>query len=148
MRTKEVIELEKNNVSEIHLYLEGLFWRAYEHSAFMFCTQVKELKVVTRRVKSLGNYVVCYVGFPTTSFDSLCKDVEVKDHSDKEITLKAIKNISDDDYELWKKGLDNNIDITMPQHQSDIVSMIKGFNVAEHTPIECMTFIVKIQGLI
>ena len=141
MTAKEVMELEKDNHSEIRLYHEGMFWRDYERSAFMMSSQVKKLKVVARRVRAAGNQVVSYVGFPLGSFDSVCNGIEVLSRSDDAIVLKSPKAITEDEFAAWKKQDE-------PSEDVDVVKMIKGFTVADHTPMECMAFIIKLQGLV
>ena len=121
MTAKEVMEMEKGNLTEIRLYHEGMFWRAYERSAFMMCSQVKKLKVVARRVKAAGN--------------------EVLSRSEDCIVLKSPNAITEEEFAAWKKQ-------GGPSEAVDIVNMIKGFTVAEHTPMECMAFIIKLQGLV
>ena len=39
MTTQEITQAEAENTDRIVLYREGLFWRAYERSAFALCTQ-------------------------------------------------------------------------------------------------------------
>ena len=141
MTAKEVMEMEKGNLTEIRLYHEGMFWRAYERSAFMMCSQVKKLKVVARRVKAAGNEVVSYVGFPLSSFATVCNGIEVLSRSEDCIVLKSPNAITEEEFAAWKKQ-------GGPSEAVDIVKMIKGFTVAEHTPMECMAFIIKLQGLV
>ena len=141
MTAKEVMEMEKGNLTEIRLYHEGRFWRAYERSAFMMCSQVKKLKVVARRVKAAGNEVVSYVGFPLSSFATVCNGIEVLSRSEDCIVLKSPKAITEDEFAAWKKQDE-------PSEDVDVVKMIKGFTVADHTPMECMSFIIKLQGMV
>ncbi len=141
MTAKEVMEMEKGNLTEIRLYHEGMFWRAYERSAFMMFSQVKKLKLVTRRVKAAGNEVVSYVGFPLSSFDTVCNGIEILSRSEDCIVLKSPNAITEEEFAAWKKQCG-------PSEAVDIVKMIKGFTVAEHTPMECMAFIIKLQGLV
>lgn len=54
MTSKDFIEAEAGNNGSIILYREGLFWKAYEKSAYAVCTQIKPLKAIKRRLKSLG----------------------------------------------------------------------------------------------
>lgn len=63
MTIAQVIELEKDNRDKIYLFPVGGFYKAYEHSAFFFHTQVKAFKVSKRFVKSVNRDVVM-LGFP------------------------------------------------------------------------------------
>ncbi|MCS2922236.1 hypothetical protein NXV62_13950 [Bacteroides fragilis] len=48
MTSKDFIEAEAGNNGSIILYREGLFWKAYEKSAYAVCTQIKPLKAIKR----------------------------------------------------------------------------------------------------
>ena len=63
MTSKDFIEAEAGNNGSIILYREGLFWKAYEKSAYAVCTQIKPLKAIKRRLKSLGGGEIVSVGF-------------------------------------------------------------------------------------
>lgn len=74
MSVQEILNLEKrneNNLYDIHFYLEGLFWRAYEWSAYLSThlpgskNKLNPLKKVT---KSFKNGYVC-VGLQLSSFE-------------------------------------------------------------------------------
>lgn len=54
MTSKEIITLEDSNTGCINLYKEGLFWRAYERSAYALCTRVHPFKAMKRQLKVLG----------------------------------------------------------------------------------------------
>ena len=68
MTQKEIIEFEETNTGVIRLYLDGSFYRAYERSAFAFCTRVKDYRVLRKESKTLGRDIL-YVGFPMTALD-------------------------------------------------------------------------------
>ena len=103
MKFKEVLALEKGNCSEIRLYLEGMFWRAYERSAFILCSQVKPLKVTSRRAKSIGGEAICMVGFPVGSFESICGGVEALERTESAMVLRAPSAIGEEEFARWKE---------------------------------------------
>lgn len=67
---KEIVEQESRQTaasrSELHLYREGTFLRAYEWSAFLACRYLHDFKVNKRQFKDIGQ-PVAYIGFPDTS---------------------------------------------------------------------------------
>ena len=154
MKFKEVLALEKGNCSEIRLYHEGMFWRAYERSAFMLCSQVKPLKVTKRVAKSIGGEAICMVGFPVGSFESICGGVEALERTESAMVLRAPSAIGEEEFARWKEGIacDGGAVVppaaALPGANDEVVRMIKSFTVADHTPMECMAFIVKLQGII
>lgn len=146
MTAKELISLESGNHDEIRLYKVGMFWCAYERSAYMMCSQVRELKVKADRVKSAGGQVLCKVGFPLNSFDTTAASLVVKSRTDDEVVLKATRAITEDQFLEWK-NTHTVADSSEPSAEGDIVKMIRGFNVAVHTPMQCMDFIMELQRL-
>ena len=146
MTAKELISLESGNHDEIRLYKVGMFWCAYERSAYMMCSQVRELKVKADRVKSAGGQVLCKVGFPMNSFDTTAASLVVKSRTDDEVVLKAPRAITEDQFLEWK-NTHTVADSSAPSAEGDIVRMIRGFNVAVHTPRQCMDFIMELQRL-
>ena len=69
MSIKEIRDIESVNLDTIYLYREGLFWRAYEVSAFLFVTYIKEYRAIKKYYKVVQDDVI-YVGFHHTNFDS------------------------------------------------------------------------------
>ena len=60
------LAIEKNRRSGcILLFLEGGFYRAYEHSALDAIKNLHEFKVTCRFYKAVGERVAC-IGFPVT----------------------------------------------------------------------------------
>ena len=146
MTAKELISLESGNHDEIRLYKVGMFWCAYERSAYMMCSQVRELKVKADRVKSAGGQVLCKVGFPLGSFDTTAASLVVTSRTDDVVVLKAPRAITEDQFLEWKNN-HTVADSSAPSAEGDIVKMIRGFNVAVHTPMQCMDFIMELQRL-
>ena len=51
MTHKEIIDIEQENTRYINLHLEGTFYKAYEQSAFAFCTRIKAYNVLRKDSK-------------------------------------------------------------------------------------------------
>ena len=60
---EEIASMEDVNRAEIALYPEGLFYKAYERSAFAFVTRISAFKPSKKRIKYLGRDIVS-IGFP------------------------------------------------------------------------------------
>lgn len=63
---QEILRIESENSDKIHFYREGVFYKAYEQSAYLFVTHVKPFMVKKQFVKSVNREVVS-IGFPTNS---------------------------------------------------------------------------------
>ena len=57
-----------NNGAYIRLYAEGIFYKAYERSAWVACRVLHPFMVKKRAVRKVGQEVVS-IGFPKTSLD-------------------------------------------------------------------------------
>lgn len=66
MTQKEIYDLEKTNKDRIYLYREGIFWKAYERSAFYLSGPGGKLKPTKKFIKSVGDSIIS-VGFPCCS---------------------------------------------------------------------------------
>ena len=79
MPTKaEIYAAERRNDGEVALYPEGMFYKAYEKSAFLLCTKVSPLKVSRMTVKNLPEPLV-RVGFPITSLEKFSNGMTVNE---------------------------------------------------------------------
>lgn len=67
MTQKVFIKHEEVNTSFVWLYLERMFRKAFERSAFAFHTRVKEFCVLHKESKILGRDIL-YFGFTQTVF--------------------------------------------------------------------------------
>lgn len=66
MTLQEIIAAENCNTDRIYLYPEGVFWKAYERSAFAFVRRISRYKITKRFIKYLDTEIVS-LGFPDTS---------------------------------------------------------------------------------
>ena len=98
---KEIIDREQTNTDSVWLYLEGSFYKAYERSAFAFCTRIKDYKVLRKESKTLGRDIL-YVGFPMTALDRTLADSIVRTIDDKTLRIVLPTPISLCDFEEWR----------------------------------------------
>ena len=65
MSISEILKKEATNIGDIILFKDGIFWRAYERSAYLFTTHVKPYQLTKRYFKNVGCEVV--FRFPNTT---------------------------------------------------------------------------------
>lgn len=104
--TLNKLQLETVNTGVVHLWLEGMFWKAYERSAYIFCHRVNDYKPYKKWIKAVGGEVVA-IGFPSKAFDRMV-DGRVVEYIDEKHCL--LTGFSVDAQELkgfqeWKKKL-------------------------------------------
>lgn len=104
MTSKDFIEAEAGNNGSIILYREGLFWKAYEKSAYAVCTQIKPLKAIKRRLKSLGGGEIVSVGFPCKHEQKYIGSLEHMETMPDRLVLRTLKPIDGQRFEEWETG--------------------------------------------
>lgn len=97
---KEILQEERNKENtQLVLFLEGKFWKAYEHSAFVL-NQLFNFKPSKRFIKLVGEEVIS-VGFPNEQLKKYLPK-SVVEPSGK--VCRAVANVahSQEAFELWK----------------------------------------------
>lgn len=79
MDTQQKLAWEQTNQQHIRLYKEGMFWRAFEISAFRL-QQLHTLKTVKIHVKKVAKDLI-YVGFPDVSLEVVLKKAALQEMS-------------------------------------------------------------------
>ena len=155
MKILDILELEQEN-TQIILHKEGMFWRAYEHSAFLFVKHIKEYSLTKKFYKNVKQEVV-YLGFPKNSIskiENICKKQNLSfTEENNQIKIIGLKAFDKNDFLSWK----NNITISESESvaqspcphslkENEIIEKIRKFLVISKTPIECQAFIVELQS--
>ncbi len=105
MTSKDFIHAEADNTDRIILYKEGLFWKAYERSAYILCHQVRPFKPTKKSLKSLDGGEIVSVGFPWKHEEKYIGALERLESGDERLTLAAASAIDPADFEKWKAEL-------------------------------------------
>lgn len=175
MKTKEKLQVVQAHwqASEIVLVREGLFWHAYEHSAFALCKFVHPFKVSVRYVKCVVQWV-CYVGFPNATKDKWLASREVNTLSEELLVFRLTddeKRSIDENYSEWKhlqvakanESIDEIGNHSMAKceepvktygkqekhsAESQVLQMVRNFVVENATPLTCMNFIANIKQIL
>ena len=154
----------------ILLVREGLFWRAYEQSAFALCAYVNSFKVTTCYFKGLGQWL-CYVGFPDTTLEKWTSEREMTRLSEQLIRLQlteAEQKQMNDTFSDWKQqqvemtkantplrssfsSSGRSTSQTMHQMMSkeqQVVMRLQAFPLERSSPIDCMNFLSELKNLL
>jgi hypothetical protein len=158
MKISEIFDIEKENLSSCFLIKDGIFWRAFEKSAYWFVTNLKPYSITKKHFKGQNSDVV-YLGFPNgilTELLSMAEDKGFKvDKLEKLITINGIE--MSECFDQWKEALPyqmpddnkkNMVNEPEEKYDSGLVARIRKFPVAERTPIECQQFIIELQNSI
>lgn len=105
MTCREFIAAEADNTGRIVLYREGLFWKAYERSAFALCSQVRPLKPTRKALKALGGGDLISVGFPSASEAATLGDLAVLERTDDRLTVATQRPVVEQEFRVWKASV-------------------------------------------
>lgn len=100
---QEILVLESSNAHHIHFYREGVFYKAYDRSAYLFVHHIKPFQVKKKFVKQVGADVVS-VGFPTNSITNYFPKEKITEEGNK-AEVDIAKSIDVAAFELWKSGI-------------------------------------------
>lgn len=150
MTLSEKIAKEQVQNTSVFLYREGLFWKAYEYSAFLFVQHIRAYRAQKKHVKILKQDVVS-LGFPDCALDDVLKDRESERIDEKCIEIKAdFPIIKEEEFEQWKVVTESRTQQTKKLEEvaiSDhsVLSRLRTFRVESASPLQCMLFISELQ---
>lgn len=103
MTLQEILAAENRNTDKIYLHLEGIFWKAYERSAFAFTHRISRYKASKRFVKYLDAEVVS-VGFPDASRAKVLGDRPLE-AEEADMLVLGTGAIDAEEYGCWKEAI-------------------------------------------
>ncbi|MDR1808974.1 MAG: hypothetical protein LBR34_01030 [Prevotella sp.] len=142
----EITEKIKHGNAEIRLYKEGVFWVAYERSAYEIC-KIKPYKSTKKYVKKAAQDVVT-VGFPDNALESILSFFDIIEKSEKTVAArcKGEQTNTEDGFEEWKSGiaLAAGEQVSASLHR-DVETKIRNFDLTNATPLQCMNFLADLK---
>ena len=103
MTIQDIVNMEKENKDSIVLLKEGIFWKAYEMSAYLFHTYIKPFKLLRKYVETIKGDVVS-LGFPVAGTEKQLQGLNVLLHEDDKIILSVSQTepFTEDDFRNFK----------------------------------------------
>jgi hypothetical protein len=153
MKIEDIVKSRGQNSDSIVLHKEGMFWRAWEESAFLFATHLKDYKPIKKYYKVVDQEVVS-LGFPQNSLEEVLALANGKQvvKGEREITISGY-TIDNDRFIEWKEKLPlyespvlKKTGSAITEVKSIVCEKINGFSVVNRSPIECQNFIIELQG--
>lgn len=147
----EILALEQENHSSIYFYREGVFYKAYEQSAYLFVHHIKPFQIKKRYVKSVKREVIS-VGFPTNSlYNYFSKEKVTELEICAKVDLDKMFDLAE--FEQWKnsvplmeelpknaagnlKDSNNKTSVNVTSQEKNVVTQIRMFRpvIAYHPP--------------
>lgn len=166
MRISEKIQ-NSSDRSILTLFKEGLFYKCYNQDAMVFAKRVKPYKVNSKYVKSVGDDVLS-LGFPASevskgniTFEGLTETLGAEKY--ETVVENVTFHLKDDikqGYESWRDIVlkESNVQnatkpnssisaITEP-YNTELVAMIKNFDLANRTPMQGLNFIQELKIMV
>lgn len=155
MQAKEIIAIEVKNRADIHLHKDGLFWRAYNVSAYQFIKYFKKFKINKRFVKAI-QAELAYLGFPEKSLAALLEEAEKSNYevrkSELHIHISGLPAIMGNDYSEWFEKIPlarkNSTSVCEKGKYEEVIHEIRSFPLLEKSPLETQSFLLSIQKTI
>ena len=161
MTIKEKLSAEQNNERTVRLYLEAMFYKAYERSAYLFVTQIRSYSVRRFFIKAAGQDVVT-VGFPMSVLESL--DVAYEAQSDGTIVITLPTPLDEQTYQQWRDAIPYHTGNRKPLKAEEpllppapdkapammpaerrVLQRVREINLANATPMQCMMLLAELQ---
>ena len=166
MTVKEIIQIENGNRNTIILLREGIFWRAYEKSAYAFSMQVHPYKPTRKWVIAVKQDVVS-LGFPVSAAENVLNGCKVLMRQEARLVL-AASPIDPDGFEVWKQTVPRSLPpaVVAPEPAAaspvmepavspavsavgqccdGLADCIRRFNIESKTPVDCMLFLMELK---
>ncbi len=154
----DVIKFEEEKpIGVIRLVKSGEFYRAYNHSAWLFYCCIAEYRVMRKYVKGL-KCDIYYVGFPEKSlFNNIGERDSTKTDYGFDIKLSADELPDEEGYETWKasiqvedssKGDFNSLPLAGADAEREVIKRLREFPIESKSMIECTVFLAELRKLL
>ena len=173
MALREILEIESKRRETgqycvIHLVAEGMFYRAYEWSAWLCFRYVSQFKA-TRRAQGDDGESVVFVGFPVSSLAKFTpSDSTLENKTEKGVDMVLPNSVFGDsldpdaleeEYNSWKQSVPLSAkqqrpslgkelktpDEGAPHRISDIMFKVLSYPLEQKSPMECMAFLAELK---
>ena len=141
----------------IRLVKSGNFYRAYDHSAWLFHSCIAEHKVMRKYLKALHRDIY-YLGFPEKSlFNNIGEHRSSKTEYGFDIELDPSEVPDASGFEAWKasvatepasKGDFNSLPLTGAEAEKEVLKRLREFPLENRTMIECAVFLAELRKIL
>lgn len=139
-----ILRNESNNTHVIYLYKEGIFYKAYERSAYAFVRDCAKFQVKKKFFKCVNQEVVS-VGFPIEGALKHFNKENIKE-TEAGIEVLLTDEITSTDFDIWKKNVSSvPIESSVSPEHCVVIRKIREFPIEVKTPLECMLFLSELK---
>lgn len=141
----------------IRLIKSGEFWRAYNHSAWLFSCCIVAHKVLRKYVKALKDDVY-YVGFPVSSlFQTIGDHQSVKTELGFDVALTEEEMPDEAGFETWKATVNtepssagdfHSLPLAGADAEREVIRRLREFPLENRTMVDCAVFVAQLRALL
>ena len=103
--TEKIAEVALHSLSgNIILYKEGMFWKAYQQSSYLFVKNIKEYLVLKKHIKSASTDIVS-LGFPVPSLDKVLGERKYEIIDNVKVLVSLCAEYQESDYASWIESI-------------------------------------------
>lgn len=174
MGNEDIIQLESSNTGKIILLKKGSFYRAYEHSAWLFVREVRDYVPVKTLPKNLRGESLVYIGFNVKTLPQILHGKRLltpqwsPDKLPDRIEMAAVSSFDEVEFRKWKEDVplfEKQKPALTPvppappalpvvpkeplfedEANQSVVDEIKNFDLLNKTPYECMLFLTSLKA--
>lgn len=154
----DVVKFEEETpANTIRLIKSGEFYRAYNHSAWLFQCCIAEHKVMRKFIKALKSDVY-YIGFPEKSlFNNIGERNSVKTEYGFDIELNDDEIPDEQGFETWKNTVDtshsskgdfNSLPLAGADAEREVIRRIRDFPLESKSMVDCAVFLAELRKLL
>lgn len=162
MNLKDKLEAESVEEPSILLYMEGVFWKAYEQSAMRFTKEIKGYRLLKKYVKTVRQEVVS-MGFPDSSLTEILTGRNYERIHEKLIKVCTDTIFSPAEFSQWKQQIPlveegdtatsvshaaSLLPVELTLAERNVINQLKAFSVETASPIQCMILISNLQTIL
>ena len=154
----DVIQFEESAPPRIiRLIKSGEFYRAYNHSAWLFYSFIAEHKVMRKYIKSL-KCDIYYIGFPEKSLlNNIGERKSIKTEYGFDIALLETEIYDEAAYETWKTSIDTEHSskgdyYSLPPAgiaaEKEVIKLLRDFPIESKSMIDCVVFLSELRKML
>lgn len=145
MMTKlEIYESEQSNPGVVYLYPEGMFYKAYEKSAYLLCTRVHAFKVSCRPMKGWKQPLLS-VGFPMSSLEKFSAGMVVQSNSLIGGVQILVPSADFSGFDLWKAEQSIPLQDALPKKNEAPFNSLPVYGLAWRLTVELTTLAARLD---
>lgn len=151
--TAEILAKEALLEPRIFLYREGIFWKAYQQSAYRVLQRKPGFRLKKKFVKAVSCEVIS-LGFPGETLERIFKKEEMEYAGEKVIGIPD-NDIDMQAYQQWFESVplcEQKENTVLPQQgptlscsPDTVLKKIREFPIEQSTPMDCMVFLARMR---